>query len=435
MKMHLWLVTVVVSCSSMLCVVSMAQAQESALIADTEIYKRTPVIDGKIDTGEWDTFYESTTPGAAVTTYADWDSSNLYFAAQCDKPFDMIVVLDALGDGWFNGQDNYEIRAIRDADGEVGKAVSRYESRNAVSALPVPVTSSELSMVEVASGSAEGKYFIEIKVAGAMIRDFRLVDKAKPAMQIATNVETGEAGWTPANVAGDKRECLACSLVSKISASLNPLVVDMDVRTPRIARSEELFVRFSLVNSGAESVNARSYVLAGEGRSSAYLGSKTLRMEGLATKGKVFDDFSTTIPSDMPLGSWAFGGEVRSDTAKIGAVIGSFEVVEQWEAWLKSPTKDVSTHSKTVAIVVEVRNNLRRGIRGTAKITLPEGWELYRNLDTRQFDVTSISGVTTVTFRATPPLGVLGMVPVKIEISSRGITKVIEGGFNMVVPG
>ncbi len=435
MKLHLWLVTVVVACSSILGVISLAQAQEPALTPDTEIFKRTPVIDGKIDAGEWDIFYESNAAGSAVTTYADWDSSNLYFAAQCDKPFDALVILDALGDGWFNGQDNYEIKAMRDADGAVGKAVSRYESRNATSALPQPVTANELGMVEMVSGSVDGKYFIEIKLPGELIRDFKLADNAKTAFQIATKVETGDTGWIPANMGGDRRECLSCTLMSKKSAALNPLLVDMDVRTPRIARTEDLYVRFSMINNGTESVNARTYVLAGEGKSSGYLGSKKVRLEGLATKGKVFDEISTTIPSDMPLGSWAFGGEVRSDSAKIGAVIASFEVVDQWEAWLKLPSNDVSTHSKTVVIALQVRNNLRRPIRGTAKITLPLGWELYKNADTRQFEVSSISGVTTVKFTATPPLGVLGAVPVKIEVSSRGITKTVEGSINMVLPG
>ncbi len=435
MKLHLWLVTVVVACSLILGVISLAQAQEPALTPDTEIFKRTPVIDGKVEAGEWDTFYESTVAGSAVITYADWDSNNLYFAAQCDKPFDMLVILDALGDGWFNGQDNYELKAIRDADGVVGKAVSRYESRNATSSLPQPVTANELEMVQMASGTADGKYFIEMKLPGELIRDFKLVDNAKPALQIATKTDAGDTGWTPDNVAGAKRECLGGTLLSKKSAALNPLLVDMDVRTPKIARTEDLFVRFSMINNGTESVNARTYILAGEGKSATFLGSKKVRMEGLPAKGKVFDEISTNIPSDMPLGNWAFGGEVRSDSAKIGAVIASFEVVDQWDASLKLPTKDISTHSKNVVIALEVRNNLRRPIRGTAKITLPLGWELYKNVDTKQFDVSSISGVTTVKFSATPPLGVLGAVPVKIEVSSRGINKTLEGSFNMVLPG
>ncbi len=73
---------------------------------DTEIFKRTPVIDGVIEDGEWDTFYTLASEDWQASTFADWDGKNFYVAARSSKPIDFAVALDAGGDGWFHGEDN-----------------------------------------------------------------------------------------------------------------------------------------------------------------------------------------------------------------------------------------------------------------------------------------------------------------------------------------
>ena len=44
---------------------------------DTELFRRTPVIDGVVEDGEWDAFYTFNNGVWEATTFADCDSGNL----------------------------------------------------------------------------------------------------------------------------------------------------------------------------------------------------------------------------------------------------------------------------------------------------------------------------------------------------------------------
>ena len=66
-------------------------------------------------------------------------------------------------------------------------------------------------------------------------------------------------------------------------------------------------------------------------------------------------------------------------------------------------------------------------------ITLPVGWELWKNADTREFSVRRRS-TSSVAFKAKPPLGVLGAVPVKVEVAAADTTVTAEGSFEIVNP-
>ena len=86
-------------------------AQMTVLAPDTNIFRRGPLIDGAIDDGEWDTFYNHSAEGWGATAYADWDARCIYLGAKSNKPIDFLGVLDANDDGWFHGDDNYEFMA------------------------------------------------------------------------------------------------------------------------------------------------------------------------------------------------------------------------------------------------------------------------------------------------------------------------------------
>ncbi len=397
---------------------------------DTELFRRTPVIDGVVDDGEWDTYYNYTSGDWRVTTYADWDSGNLYVAAKSNQPIDLLSVLDANADGWFHGDENYEFKATRATDGSLTLVVCRYDSRNTKSPVAAPVTAAEASMVQMKSTKSGEWNMIEMCVPDALIRGYKLAGRKQIGFQIAVKTTADDSGWVPTSQLGDVKEC---SLVAKKTATLKPLVVDFDIKYPRVARGEDLVGRFHLTNSGAETVDARSFVIAGEGKAGDYLSSQRIRMEGLAPKQHVAHDFRTLIPSDMPVGCWALGAEVSSANAKLGAALASFEVVDPFDAELRLPLGDVRADVKDVTFGVLIRNNGRHSIRAKAKITLPVGWELWRNMDSREVYVGG-GDSTSVSFKAKPPIGEMGAVPVSVEVSSGRDVKTLEGKISIVNP-
>ena len=404
-----------------------------SITPDTEIFKRTPIIDGVVEEGEWDGYYAFSAGDWTINTYADWDSNYLYVAAKSNKPIDLLTLLDADADGWFHGEDNYEFRAVRSGEGALTLNVSRFESKNSKSANATAVTPEEAALVEVRSTKADSGYAIEMRVPGSMIRGFKLSDQKKLGLQIAVRDTQDDASWIPSTVMGNSKDCKECVLVAKKIAALKPLALGFDLRDAKIARGEELVGKFHISDEGTESVDVRSFIIAGEGKSGDYLSSQKIRLEGLASKKHIAHEVRSIIPSNMPLGSWAIGAEVRSNDARLGGALVSFEVVEPYDIALRLPTKDIRADVKDVTFGLAVTNNMRRSIRGSAKITLPLGWELWKNADLRDFSVSGGS-ISSVTFKAKPPLGAMGSVPVKIEVNVGGEIKTAEGSFNVVNP-
>ena len=404
--------------------VEAAKPQAIEITPDTQIFKRTPKIDGTIEDGEWDTYYILNSDGIDTTTYADWDSQNLYLAVKANKPVDLLALLDANADGWLNGEDNYQFEIIKGA-----LSLSRYDSRHSRTAAPVAATPAEATMVEVRSGTANGMNVIEMRIPADLIRGFKL--SAERKIGLLLSVKPADAtDWIPSSAPGDTREC---TLVTKKIVSLKPLDLGFDLRYPRIARGEELVAKFHMTNIGAETVDAQTFVIAGEGKSGEYLNSEKIRMDGLAPRKHLAHDVRSIIPMDMPLGSWALGAEVKSGDKRLGGALVSFDVVEPFEIELNVPDRSVKADVKDVTIGVVITNNMRHSVRGDAKITLPVGWELWKDSDKRDFAVSG-EAISSVTFKAKPPLGALGNVPVKVDVTINGKTVSAEGKFNVVNP-
>ncbi|MCE5198810.1 MAG: hypothetical protein ABFD54_05320 [Armatimonadota bacterium] len=405
--------------------------QAPAVTPDTEIFKRTPIIDGVVEDGEWDVYYSFNTGDWQITTYADWDKGNLYVAAKSNRPIDLLTILDADNDGWFHGDDNYDFRAIRTSGDSLSLAVARYESRNTKSPVASPVSPQEASLVEIKSTRSEGAYMIEMRIPGALVKDMKLNSGRKIGFQIAVKAMEGESGWVPNAELGDTKECRLTNI--KVAA-LKPLELGFDLRTSTIARGDELVGKFHITNAGNETIDVQSFVVAGEGKAGEYMGSEKVRVDKIDPKKHMSHEVRSVILSSMRTGSWAMGAEVRSASGRIGSALVSFDVVEPFEVELKLPEWQVRTDVKDVTFGVVVINNRRDSVRGKAKITLPTGWELWRGHDTFEFIASGMGNIGTCSFKAKPPLGALGDVPVKIDVTVDGITKTVEGKIVLVNP-
>lgn len=405
-----------------------AKPSTPQIAADTNIFRRTPNIDGVVEDGEWDVFYTWTTADLDATTYADWDLENIYVAVRSDKPVDLLALLDAFGDGWYNGDDNYELRVLRGENNTFKLTVNRYDSKRAKTPAASPVTSAEAELVEMKGGVKDGVTSIELRIPAALIPKLKLGANRNVGLLVSARTGSDEASWIASGAPGDAKKC---TLVTKKTASLKPLVLGFDLRDERIARGEELVGKFHLTNAGTETIDAQSFVIAGEGKAGDYLSSQKVRMQGLAPKKHISHDVVSIIPTDMPLGSWAVGAEVNSASGKLGGALVSFDVVEPFEIELKLPDRPVKSAVKDVTVAVAIRNNKRSSIRGEARITFPVGWELWKNADKREFRAYGRSE-TSVLFKASPPLGALGVIPIKAEVTVDGKIVTAEGSFTMI---
>ncbi len=394
---------------------------------DIDVFRRTPKIDGVVEDGEWDVFYTYTNGDLEIITFVNWDSSNLYIAARSNKPIDLLALLDANRDGWYNGEDNYEFRFVRAVEG-VGKLiVNRFDSRNAKGPAATAVTPEESATVEMKNGVKDGVYSVETRIPATLVRGLKLGDNRKLGMLITARTGADEAAWISSGSPGDTQEL---TLVSKKLASLEPLEVGFDIRDTTVAIGDELVAKFHMTNKGPEMLNVQSSVIAGEGKAGTYLSSQKVRMDGLPPKKHISQEIRSVIPQDMPVGSWALGAEVLTANGKLGSALLSFEVVEPYLLSARVPVEPVRPTVNEVKLSVVITNNTRSRVRGEAVITLPEGWELWKDEPKRNFSASNRS-FTTVQFKAKPPLGASGKIPVKFDVSLNGKTMTISDQFTI----
>ena len=394
---------------------------------DTQILKRTPVIDGAIEEGEWDAFYAISSTEWNAKTFINWDDKNIYIASISSKPVDFMALIDGNNDGWFHGEENFEVKAIRSGDNFLNKSVFRYESRNTISPIPIPVSKAEDDLVVVKSTQSDSSYMIEVKIPFTLLNNIKSNQGKKIGLEIGLNMSSNESGWVPSTVQGEKKECMSCTLVTKKLAQLKPLELGFDLQYGEIARGEEIKGRFHLTNNSSEKLDVSSFIISGEGKSVDYLNSQKIRVEGIPAKKHIAQDYSSFIPSNMPLGSWAIGAEVRDTNNKIGAALISFDVVEPYELSLKmSPTVEMTAKEAVIGVII--KNNMRQVLNGEAKITLPNGWELTKNATSTKFYIIGRDN-GSITFRTKVPLGALGNIPVKVEVIANGFSRTVEGSF------
>jgi hypothetical protein len=404
------------------------------IIPDPEILKRTPVVDGIVSPGEWDGFQAFTADDWQVTSYINWDSKNLYLAVSSSKPCDTMLLVDANDDGWFHGEDNYEFRAIRQADGSLVKQVLRYESRNTTTIAPTQVSENEANQVEMKTTTANGITCIEWRIPEYLIRDFKLVDGKKIGLQIAARTGTDENSWIPDSVRADTKQCVKSTLVTRKWSALAPLVINFGIRDPKVARGEDITALLQLSNPGTANIDVKAITMAGDGASAEYLDSLQKRADGLAPKKVIKEDMQGSIPRSMRLGTWVVGTVVRSGDQKLGAALASFDVLDQFESELRLPKGEVTTNTGEVTVSVMIKNNMRKPLWGKVKVTLPLGWEFRRGIDMREYTIRTRNGESAVLFKVKPPIGALGIIPVKAEVTGADSKQILEGAFKVVTP-
>jgi len=403
-----------------------------AVTPDPEIFKRTPVIDGVISDGEWDIFYSTQSSGWNLATFANWDNGGLCFAGMSNVPVDFLILLDVRSDGWYHGDENYEFLVSRDSRDGTRLTGARYDSFNSLSPEPSVLSAAELSLVELRSKLNAESVAFEMRVPSVLLRR-QLTAGTKVGVAIAVRTGSDSASWVPAGLVGERRKCSECILVKKKVAALKPIRVSLDLREDVVARGDELVGKFHLTNEGSEAADVRYFVIAGEGRTRPYINSERIRVDSLAPKRHISREFKTVIPVDMPLGAWGLGCEVGSTEARMGGVLVSFDVVDPYEVSLRLPEGEVHTDVKDITLGVIVRNNRRSRARGSVTINLPVGWELWKGAGRKEFSVPA-GGMAPVSFKAKPPLGVAGRVPVSAEVSVEGRTIKAEGSLTLINP-
>ncbi len=387
---------------------------------DANVFRRTPVIDGSVKDGEWDTYEMAT----SYQTYIDWDSKHLYFALRsADVPGNFYVVIDAKNDGWYRGDDNYILAFTVEENGTHLKSVRFYKTGDGYSPASMVTSEDHAKLINSVSKKDDGIYTLEISVPVGIFPGFKSFKSGMVmGIDLTKSLRTDGTVERPSE----------CTLVTKKVAGMGNLDLDFAIADDMIARGDTLEAKFVMKNKGDEDAAVSGVVIAGEGLSENFISSRKSVYNSLKSGKKAVESIKSVIPQNMPLGAWAVGAEVLSGDQRLGAGIMSFEVVEPFDLDTVLPVKDVTSDSNEITVKVKVKNYRRSKLYGTAKLVMPEGWECAAA--EKKFTVSSKGSAVSVAFKVKPPLGVVGKVPVKFTVTADNVTKEVEGSFNVVAP-
>lgn len=391
---------------------------------DTEIFRRTPAVNGQIEQGEWDEFFHFEYIGLEAWAYVDWDSDNLYIGAKSNEPTDLLVTLDGNDDGWFHGADNYEFVIRRGVDGgSPTLSVSKYESKGKLGAGGAPLTAAEAAAFILKSGESPDSYVYEIAIPKASAPGLELRPGKKIGLKVAIGAGDEDLLWIPTAPLGDVQ---TAEMVNVKSAATGSLFVDVALSDRRVAPGEELSAKITIKNKGDMPSSAECLVIGGEGKTAQLLGSRLVRIEGI-DPGKSFKSvFRTPIPRSATPGSSALGIEVRSEGETLATTLISFDIVPTLESKLELGDGPVKLDEyRRIAVII--RNNTSKDTHGKVRLILPEGWSFKWSNGTKDFYIRQEDGEQAIVFRVKPPERIDKLIPVLAEIQVGDSTISVSG--------
>lgn len=378
-----------------------------------DIIKRTPIIDGKIEPGEWDMLFGFSYGGVDAKAYANWDNDNIYIAGEANEPIDLLITIDAKNDSWFHGDDNYELIIHREEGPDIASlSVSRYESRGAGSTSGVPLTSGEASAFTMKASRADKSCVYEIAIPKKAISALQLKPNAKLGLKVAVGIGAPDVQWIPAAALG---EVQTAQLVTSKTSSTEKLSIKCDLLDNRLVPGQELVAKVTVKNQGVTASNADSIVIGGEGKTAKLLNSQLIRFKGIEPGKSYSTTFRSPVFASSGIGSQALGVEVRSAEKPVASGLFSFDIVPKYEVKMAAEEKPLKK-GFYYQITVIVKNNTPEQVYGTVELSAPDGWTARKSKLSKAFKITQEDAEQDIVFRVDPPNDAQGQVTFTAEI-------------------
>lgn len=384
----------------------------SEIAPNAAIFKRSPAPDGNIETGEWDTFFSS----AALDTYANWDSNNLYVAMRSGDLARASISLDLKDDGWYQGDDNFEIAVGGLAESQTPEVRARmYDPRAARGDRLSGLSDIVIHGVTARTGGSDGSRILEIVVPSGALRGLVLRPGTKIGLRIAAQRKGG--AWFPTE---DPGAVFSCRLTDQRYSAPDGLDVELKLSDTKVVVGQKLAARLTFSNKGTVEVPASYFVVGGEGAAAKMLDSDRRVVDGAIRPGqRVRYTYRSIIPPQMDLGSWAVGAELRrADDTRVAAALAAFEIVEPFEFNVIVGGGGLSTDpSQRGRITLKIFNNTDRAIFGRATVKAPVGWQVSHSSKPRHFLIEGEDQGTSLSYdvrvaQGTPP----GQYELKFEL-------------------
>lgn len=319
----------------------------------------TPTLDGKIEPEEWDPL----TPG----TYLQWEPGTLYVAGSAPVGKDLVLSLDASGDGWLVGDDNYEFR-ISFTDGKANLSIRQLDA----TAVKQPVwrERKDFEMASSAVATADGDL---ISMEGAFAdAGLGLLPLNPQTMRL--RVDLVDAGPVETYL---PRLCQELSLVD-----FRPVGLPRDMRagvgagTRAVVPGEDIKLRLTF--NGTDAMGAKSVQMRTLGPAGAQTNRMSLMFPKFDRKGRAFIDYATPIDPGATAGWRVMRATIDFADGPTGLVETSYWIAPFFHFTIPEASTRVSLRKGVLRVAYVFELDSMRSSKGTIRIEPPAGWKVTR---------------------------------------------------------
>jgi len=335
----------------------------SVPIASGQVLLRSPAVDGAFDPLEWTDVARLRTAAGEYTVGAGWDSSHVYFLLD-GPPFESAVLyVDARGDGWLNGPDNYQLTFIPQADGSAAVSAKIY---NSLVSVPAQALSPAVVDCRARTSLSGERRTLEVSIARNEATGLRPAAGQKMAFAFGVRLPGG-TGTLPEDPRGQMTDIV---LSNNLLSAPEGIVMDMVLKDRAVTAGERVGGDLTVTNTGRDPLAYAGLEIAGEPRVADLVNRLQLPPCVIEPGKRLKQGYSTVLPADAPVGAFALQATLDLGDGRQAVLLSGFEVLELLEVRMEPGDGPVAPgQERRVAVVA--RNRSPRAQSGTVRLEAP----------------------------------------------------------------
>lgn len=375
----------------------------------------TPIRDGVVTDQEWDQFVDTENG----PTFFQWEPGKLYFGAKPKPGHEVVISVDANGDGWLVGDDNLEIRVRM--EGETPKAEVRQLDASDRNGPVWVVPRIYPNSVQVAARPSSAYWNMEAAVAvDGFSKDIQEDSRVGLRVDVVpTGADVGPS-YLPRNLQFMRLR------FDKSRGLFSGLVWRPAIKNRNVARLDPFRFRFNfVVESDAPALQSMDVV--GEGYARDAIRQVTIPFPTADRRGWAAVDYASEIKNDAVGGYRVLRATILAGDGRIAQIRTSFRIADLIDFDFGLPTSlKYSDAAQLVRGTVTLRSQGEGRMNGKFSMVLPDSWTARRGL-AEDFLIYFSRGNAKVNVEYSVPGGATGTFPVVLNarIGDMDIQKVV----------
>lgn len=375
----------------------------------------TPILDGVVAEQEWEFFTESDGGRA----YFQWEPGKLYWAGKIPNGRDLVLTLDASGDGWLVGKDNLEVRCSL-VGSEVRTTVRQLDAtdRNGPTWIDPQIIKEAMT---VAARPSDGYWNVEVGFEPVMFTSAPAENRRIGLRMdtFARGVETGPA-YQP-------RQLTFSTLRFDTSQGLfSGMTWRPQVKTRSVSRYDPVNFRFTF-EIEEDCPPLRSVEIGGEGYAGQALKPVSTEFPAIDGRGRAFVDFRSPVEATAVGGYRVLRASVMAGDGRVATIRTSIRIADLIDFDPNFRTVlPFSTEPQRVKGGVTIQSMALGRVEGRFSIRYPEDWFAIGTLD-REFLIYHDRGRSRIPIEFQIPGGVRGVYPVVLsaQLGERSLVETV----------